>query len=974
MDSHRWQRLKLILAEALEQESPAARTALVGRSCGNDADLLREIESLLAEAEPLLRETPDELEECADNFAAALAREDASEIGKRIGAYMIIREIGQGGMGTVYLAARADGYFEKQVAIKLLKRGVANEEVLRRFRLEREVLARLDHPNIARLIDAGTTDDGLPYFVMEYIDGIPITRFLDEKQEGLAARLNLFLKISAAVEAAHRNSVIHRDLKPNNILVNREGEPKLLDFGIAKVVGNNTNPLELTTLGQERLSPISASPEQAKGEPVTISSDIYGLGVVLYEMLTGVRPHRFLTSDPSREELVEVVCKQLPTSPSLVVKNRERQRQLRGDLDAILLRALQKDPTLRYPSVAELAEDIRRYLIGEPVRAREYKAAYRIKNRLLHNRTIQVSLAATILALLFAAAFIFGSRVRSGLKQLGVQAPAASPGLGDAQSLSEKSIAVLPFDIFNNDTDNAYFADGVQEAIITDLANVAALKVISRGSVASYRGRAKNERELGQTLGVSYVVEGSVQKAGDRVRVNAQLIDARTMTEVWAQRYDRKLDDLFTVESDLAQAIVSQLTGKLSPDEKAAIENRPTKDMLAYDLYLRARESFFQNNCQNPVHLLEQAIARDPLFALAYCSLAEVQLYMYRFDKDTTPGRLDHAKEAAETALQLAPKLPQSHLAKAQYYYYGLHDYERTQRELAAAPSPSADNAKFVDLAALTERRLGHWKAAIRDGEKAVELDPQNPFMINELVESYISVRRFTDAERLADKGIKAMVTQNGYLWGLKSQALLGMGRIKEAGAVLENSPGDMTRLYRSVMVTMFARDFARAFQLLENATPVEKESDTVPFFDGMVARAQHDAARARSSFQLARDRMAMKLRQHPDDAELISNLSVADAGLGLKENALREARRAIELCPLSSDAVDAPSYETMLALVYAWTGEHDAALTQLEKIVRLPRGPDYGELRFNPWWDEIRTDPRFDTLLSQAALPPVFE
>jgi serine/threonine protein kinase/Flp pilus assembly protein TadD len=972
MDSHRWQRLKLILAEALEQESPAARTTLVGRSCGNDVDLLREIESLLEEAEPLLREGPDELEECADNLAAALPREDTSEIGKRIGAYVIIRQIGQGGMGTVYLAARADGYFEKQVAIKVLKRGVANEEVLRRFRSEREVLARLDHPNIARLIDAGTTDDGLPYFVMENIDGMPITLYVDEKREALADRLNLFLKISAAVEAAHRNSVIHRDLKPNNILVNCEGEPKLLDFGIAKVVGNNKNPLELTSLGQERLTPISASPEQAKGEPVTISSDVYGLGLVLYEMLTGVRPHRFSTSDPSQEELIEVVCKQPPIPPSLVVKDRERHRQLRGDLDSILLRALQKDPALRYPSVAEFAEDVRRHLAGKPVRAREHKAAYRIKNRLLHNRTIQASLAAAVLALLIAAAFIFGSRVRSGLRQ--VQAPAVSSGLGNAQSLSEKSIAVLPFDIFNNETENAYFADGVQEAIITDLANVAALKVISRGSVASYRGKAKNERELGRTLDVSYVVEGSVQKAGDRVRVNAQLIDARTLTEVWAQQYDRKLDDLFTVESDLAQAIVSQLKGKLSPDEKAAIENRPTKDMLAYDLYLRARESFFQSNCPNAVHLLEQAIARDPQFAFAYCSLAEVQLYMYRFDKDTTPGRLDRANAAAETALRLAPRLPESHLAKAQYYYYGLHDYQRTQRELAAAPSPRADNAKFVDLAALTERRLGHWKDAIRDGEKAVELDPQNPFIINELVESYTSVRRFTDAERLADRGIKAMVTQNGYLWGLKSQALLGMGRIKEASALLENSPGGMTHLYRSVLVAMFARDFARAFQLLENATPVEKESDTVPFFDGIVARAQHNIARARSSFQLARDRMVMKLREHPDDAELISNLSVADAGLGFKENALREAKRAIELCPLSHDAVEAPNYETMLALVYAWIGERDAALTQLEKIVSLPRGPDFGELRFNPWWDEIRNDPRFDRLLSQATLPPVYE
>src|ERR1700732_1281554 len=326
MDSHRWQRLKLILAEALEQESPAARTALVGSSCGGDADLLREIESLLAEAEPLLSETPDELEECANNFAAVLPREDTSEIGKRIGAYIIIREIGQGGMGTVYLGARADGYFEKQVAIKLLKRGGANEEVLRLSRPEREVLARLDHPNIARLIDAGTTDDGLPYFVMEYIEGVPVTRFVDENQAPLIERLNLFLKISGAVEAAHRNSIVHRDLKPTNILVNRDGEPKLLDFGIAKLIGNEPNALEQTALGQERLTPVSASPEQAQGEPVTISSDIYALGVVLYEILTGARPHRFSTTDPSREELVHVICDQLPTLPTLAVSDRGRER------------------------------------------------------------------------------------------------------------------------------------------------------------------------------------------------------------------------------------------------------------------------------------------------------------------------------------------------------------------------------------------------------------------------------------------------------------------------------------------------------------------------------------------------------------------------------------------------------------------------------------------------------------------------
>jgi TolB-like protein/thioredoxin-like negative regulator of GroEL len=808
--------------------------------------------------------------------------------------------------------------------------------------------------------------------MMEYVEGVPVTRFVEENSEPLAARLTLFLKISSAVDAAHRSSIVHRDLKPTNILVNREGEPKLLDFGIAKLLGAETNPLERTALGQERLTPISASPEQARGGPVTISSDIYALGTVLYEMLTGVKPHRFATPEPSREELVHIICEEQVIPPSVAVKDREQRRRLRGDLDAILLLALQKDPSRRYQSVSEFAEDIRHHLVAKPVKARRHKTTYRIKTFFFQNRPFQFSVGAA--ALVCLGALLFSLSPRSGLKPAGLTSVSESERHGEAQLVPEKSIAVLPFEIFNNQTENAYFADGVQETILTDLANVAGLKVISRASVASYRGKAKNEREIGQTLGVSYVLQGSVQKDRDRVRVNAQLIDTRTMTQVWAQQYDRKLDDLFAVQSDLAQAIVSHLKGKLSPDEKAAIENRPTKNMLAYDLYLRARESFFQNNCQHTVQLLEGAIAGDPQFALAYCLLAEVHLHMYRYANDMTPARLNQAREAAEAALQLAPKLPQSHLAKAQYYYLGLHDYEGALRELTATPAASVDQANFNDLAALTERRLGHWKDAIRDGEKAAELDPQNPYAANELVESYIAVRRFTDAEQFADKAIKAIAPQNGYLWGLKSQSLLGMGRIEEARAVLENSPPDMTRLFRLVMAAMFARDFARASQTLENATPVEKEKYTVPFFDGMVARAQGDSARARSAFQLAHDRMVVQLRQQPDNPELISDLSVADAGLGLKESALREARRAVELCPVSRDAVDAPNYETMLALVYAWTGERDAALTQLAKVVRMPQGPNYGELRFNPAWDEVRTDPRFETLLSQAALPPVYD
>jgi serine/threonine protein kinase/Flp pilus assembly protein TadD len=974
MDPHRWQRLKSILADALEEESPAARTALVERSCADDTALLREAESLLAGTEVLLRNAADDLEECADNAAARSSQEDVSEIGKRVGAYVIVRGIGQGGMGTVYLGARADGYFQKQVAIKLLKRGTNSEEVLRRFRSEREVLACLDHPNIARLIDAGTTDDGLPYFVMEYIEGIPVTRFIDENQAPLIARLNLFLKISGAVEAAHRNSIVHRDLKPTNILVNREGEPKLLDFGIAKLIGNEPNALEQTALGQERLTPVSASPEQAQGEPVTISTDIYALGVVLYEMLTGARPHRFSTTDPSREELVHVICDQLPTLPSVAVRDRERQRLLRGDLDAILLRALEKEPTRRYSSAAEFAEDIRRHLAGEPVHARRDKPTYRIKSFFLQNRSIQFSVAAVGAALLALGAILFSSLLRSDFKSKDLQEVPSAWQHSAGQSIPEKSIAVLPFDNFSADEENSYLVDGFQNDILTDLAKVTDLKVISRNSVAAFRGRAKKAREIGHVLGVSYVLEGSVQKSGDRIRVNAQLINARTEAEVWAEQYDRKVDDLFILQSELAQAIVSQLKATLLADEKAEIETRPTTDMLAYDLYLRARESFFQSNYRKTIQLLETAIGRDPRFALAYCLMAEAHLYTYRFMGDMTPDRLAKAKGAAEMALRLAPNLAESHLAKAQYYYYGLRDYEEARRELTVTTPSLTGRAKFIDLAALTERRLGHWRDAIRDGEKAAELDPDDPFTANELVESYIAVRRFVQAEQTADKAIKLIAPQNGYLWRLKSESLLGRGRIEEARAVLEHAPFDTSRIYGLAKAAMFARDFTNAARLLANVPPPEGGNYDIPFLDGILARAQGDSARARSSFEVARAGLAAKLLAQPNDAELLSNLALTDAGLGRKEDALREGRQAIQLVPVSRDAVDGPVYVTALAKVYVWSGEHDAALGQLAAIVKLPQGPSYGELRFDPAWDEIRTKPRFEKILSEAAEAPVIE
>jgi serine/threonine protein kinase len=402
MSPERYQQVKQLFQSALELE-PEKRAAFLAEACARDDDLRAEVESLLASHEgaenfiemPALAEMPTlPLEEVADSM-----------VGQRIGPYKLIREIGHGGMGKVYLAVRADEEFQKRVAIKLVKRGMETDFILRRFRNERQILASLDHPNIARLLDGGTTEDGLPYFVMEYIEGQPLVEYCDQRKLSTTERLKLFRTICSAVHYAHQNLVIHRDLKPSNILVTAEGVVKLLDFGIAKILNPDLSAATIapTATAMRLMTPEYASPEQVRGLAVTTASDVYSLGVVLYELLTGHRPYRVTSS--ALHEITRIICEEEPKKPSTAIscievvlgpdgtvqkqltpeevsKNREGQpeklrRRLQGDLDNIVLMAMRKEPQRRYSSVEQFSEDIRRHLEGLPVIARKDTFGYR---------------------------------------------------------------------------------------------------------------------------------------------------------------------------------------------------------------------------------------------------------------------------------------------------------------------------------------------------------------------------------------------------------------------------------------------------------------------------------------------------------------------------------------------------------------------------------------------------------------------
>jgi len=781
----------------------------------------------------------------------------------------------------------------------------------------------------------------------------------------------LFLKICAAVEFAHRNLVVHRDIKPSNILANAEGEPKLLDFGIAKLLAKDEDAAQLTAEAQQHLTPICASPEQAKGDPITVATDIYSLGALLYEMLSDQKPHRFSTARPTREELALVVGEQVPPLPSAVASDAQTARLLRGDLDAIVLFAMHKEPGMRYATVADLGADIRRYLAREPVVARHPTLGYRAKCLVKRNGSRLLASAAVVIVLT-GVLFAFWARSQQNVREtLGVSAPASD---------IRKSIAVLPFENLGDNNSPSYFADGVQDNILTDLGKVGDLKVISRSGVAPYRGKKRNMKQIGHDLGVANVLEGSVQISGDRVRINAQLIDTQTDAQIWAEQYDRKLEDIFALQSELAQTIAAQLKATLSTSEKAEIWKQPTQDLQAYDLYLRARAALRgeggvipRENWDVAVTFLDKAIARDPKFTLAYCLLNEAYVLQYRFGEDHSPQHLAAAKDAAETALRLEPNREEARLALARYYYHGLRDYRRTEQELSSIPSSAPHEVEFFTLASLVKRRLGQFAASIRDGEKAVELDPQNASLATSLAQTYSGLRRFGDADRVANAAIARLrgAKSTGVL-AAKNEAALGMGNVEEAQSALDSihDRDDMDYQTARLSLYLIERDYRGAKAFAAKATEEVKRMPDFWLTLAAVAHAEGEVNEERQANEEAKRSALLALGPRPDDPGLLGALSLAEAALGQNEEALRHARHAAEILPPSVDAVAGPMCEIRLAQVLALTGDRDGTFDKLGKLVKLPFGLNSGDLELNPMWDDLRDDPRFDRILAESALP----
>ena len=869
-------------------------------------------------------------------------------------------ELGHGAMGVTYLAM--DKVLRRRVALKVIDvpeaaRGV--QSMRERFLREARAAAALRHPNVAAVFQFGASPDASHcYYAMELVEGETLeTRVRRDGPLKVELALEIAIQVTRALMAAAAQGLIHRDLKPGNVMLTSgnattELEVKVIDFGLAKAIADAGGETDLTH-GEFVGTPNFASPEQFGSGPVDARSDIYSLGATLWFALTGLAPHSGSTIEEIRDRQTR---DDLPVEQLVA-------RKVPQPLLKLLRSTLAVDPSKRPASARELME-----------------ALESCRRKFAHGIGVFSKLTALIVAVVIVAAALLLLRINRQ-KITSASARNIAPSASALIPLPEKSIAVLPFENLSKDEENAFFAGGVQDEILTDLARIADLKVISRTSVMQYKsGPDRNLREIAKALGVSHVVEGSVQRAGGRIRVSAQLINARTDNHLWAEHYDRDFADVFAIQSEIAQQIADQLQAKLSPAEKAAMAERPTADPVAYALYTKAKAIDVWGNWEGAeksmaqkVGLLEKATQRDPTFALAYCVLAKTHC-----DLGT---HLELAKKAADAALRLRPDLGEGHRELARYYF-SVNDFDRAYDELTVARRTLPNDSDVLRIAAQIDRHRNRWGDALANFQRASELDPRNSEVAYHLAQLYREMRRYNEWEQLLPKYAASQPGRDLWAQMQLAELKLDKGDPAAAQALLAQVPLDFSPTEEiwdtRFTAALYLRDYDAANRVMA-ATPAQWADDVFDgqppesWADGLIARLRGDKQKAQAVFAAARKKWDATWSDKPKDEAYFERVARLDAGLGRKEEAIREALRAVDLMPIAKDSISGPEVVTNLALVYAWTGERDRALEQLEIVAKIPvaltypTSLTYGDLRFNPCWDSLRGDKRFDKIVAAA-------
>ncbi|HZI17063.1 MAG TPA: protein kinase [Pyrinomonadaceae bacterium] len=842
MSPERWQQVEEIFSEAVDLPAGPERASFLDLRCGDDPELRAEVERLISADEragDFIAEPAFDVRQVTaiEQKVAAAIPNDAEKpmTGRRIGSYKVVREIGRGGMGSVYLAVRADDEFRKRVAIKLVKRGMDTDFVLKRFRNERQILASLDHPNIAHLLDGGTTDDSLPYFVMEYIQGQPVELYCDNARLSIPDRLKLFRRVCAAVHYAHQNGIIHRDIKPSNILVTADGAPKLLDFGIAKILNPDIaiDTIDPTLTAMRMMTPKYASPEQLRGAAATALSDVYSLGILLYELLTGRHPFRLRHLAP--HEVARIICDEDPERPSLAVGrepepeegdedgvpltadlvSRRRsttpealRRDLARGLDQIVMKATRKEPHLRYPSVEEFSEDIRRYLEGSPVTA---------------------------------PAFFPSPRKAAE----GSEAPTA-----------QKSIAVLPFKLLNStegEETGEFIGVGLADALITRLSNTRAFVVRPTSSVMKFAGEGSDPISAGQQLAVDYVLDGHILRAGGRVRVSVQLIGTRQSAPLWAAQFDETSDDILALHDSLAEKVSKALVPQLTGEERRRLARRGTNSPEAYEAYLRGRlhwNSMAEDGFAKAILFFNEAATIDPSYAAPHAGIADYYNWLGVLGVLPSDECYGAAKEAATRAAALDPTLPEAYTALG-FACHAQWDWDASERHLRRAVELNPNYAPAHQWFSFHLASLGRSDEAVHEARRAQELDPNAAAFHQSAAFVLYQARRFEEC--LAENRL-VFEADPDYPLGLfvESRALAALGRAAEAVEPARRAcarSGD-SPLYLSALGYALALSGQKteAREILARLGEMAKTRHVSPYHVGLInaALGERDAAFAR--------------------------------------------------------------------------------------------------------------------------------
>jgi TolB-like protein/Flp pilus assembly protein TadD/tRNA A-37 threonylcarbamoyl transferase component Bud32 len=764
MTPERWRQVEEIFQAALDL-SPGERTRYVSEVCAQDTELKRDVEVLLSQydsaaellEEPLYGNT--EL-----SVLESFIEEKDPMIGRRLGAYRIEREIGRGGMGAVYEASRADNEFNKRAAIKLVKRGMDTDFILRRFRKERQILAALDHPHIGGLLDGGTTEDGLPYFVMEYIEGQPLYTYCDNHRLNITERLKLFRSICDAVHYAHQKQVVHRDIKPSNVLVTSEGVPKLLDFGIAKLLnpqlaGDITH--DPTATAMRLMTPEYASPEQVQGAPTTPTTDVYSLGVLLYELLTGHRPYRLVNRAP--HEIARVICEEAPAPPSIIITRTEDllpslstgdeattlkqlfttrgstletlRRALSGDLDNIVMQALRKEPEWRYQTAADLRDDITRFLEGRPI--------------------------------------------------LDLPDPPNASMVLRPDSSSENSLAVLPMKLLDINQPEAgpdYLGTGLADALITRLSAIRSFAVRPTSSVLRY-GADADPLRAGRELGVTFVLDGRIRRTAERIRVTIQLLNVRDETTAWAGQFDEQFTDVLNLEDVISSHVAEAIVPHLTVDQRLRLAKRGTDNPQAHEAYLRGRfywNTFTEDGFARAIVCYQQAIALDPKYALAYAGVANYHNWLGIFSVMPFAECAAAAYEAASTAVEIDPNLAEGHTALGQAILCRDFAWASAEHHLVRAIELDPNYPPARVWYALQLAMEGRFSESLREAHTGRDLDPLAIISRFSVLWCSYHARRFDEAYRFASATLENEPRNLMMLHG-SSFVLSRLGRHDEA-------------------------------------------------------------------------------------------------------------------------------------------------------------------------------------------------